>query len=805
MSTTQAEIIDVNLEDKQRNLEELIQESEERFCLIAEVTPVMLWLIDSQRNHVYCNTVAREFIGQFLEQQLDKVWLQGIHPEDKQQYKKIYDTAFEAQEKFQIEYRRRRADGEYRWILETGMPRFTASQIFVGYVCSGVEVIGDSKAKNIRDWCIKHWQPKLATNNQVLKKVSTENNLGFSNSESLTIPQVNRVVNVDSSLPNLHSQKLTAIVLRESTEEALQTSEVSLRLALSAAQMGVWDWDIEQGTITYSEREEAIFGFDSGNFDRTYQAFFNRIHPEDSNRVKQANKNTIENGDDYDIDYRIIWHDNTIHWLREKGAVLRDNTGKAVRMLGTTIDITESKQAEELLQQSKERYRKLAQQKELLYRISNQIRNSLDLNTILETAVEEIHNLLQIEHCLFIWYRLKGESASWEIMHETKPQNTPSLLGSYPVEDGVDFLSIDAALKNLFQSFGYTDISNLPIQTINNEVGIITCLNSHSCQLWSDEEIELLSSVCDQLAIAINQAELYTESQVAATISTQKATQLEQVLYSLKQTQCQLIQTEKLSSLGQLVAGLAHEINNPVSFIYGNINYVDNYIKDLLSLLKLYQTTYPKPVPEIQVLSEAIDLSFLVEDLPKVLTSMKVGADRIRDLVLSLRNFSRLDESEMKPVDIHEGLNNTLLILQHRLKPKPGFSGIQIIKNYGQLPLVNCYASQLNQVFLNLLNNAIDALESVESPIIQICTKIDDLGSATIQIVDNGSGMTEAVVSRLFDPFFTTKPIGKGTGLGLSISYQIVVEKHKGTLKCCSETGKGTEFVVTIPRWQSIN
>ncbi|MGC1396451.1 MAG: ATP-binding protein, partial [Coleofasciculaceae cyanobacterium] len=475
-------------------------------------------------------------------------------------------------------------------------------------------------------------------------------------------------------------------------------------------------------------------------------------------------------------------------------------TGKAVRMLGITMDITESKQAEISLQKSKEDYRKLAQQKELLYRISNQIRNSLNWNTILETAVEEIRNVLQIEHCLFIWYQPNETSVTWEIVHEAKLTYLPSLLGSYPVEGAVEFSNINDSLTKLLQSFGYEDIRNLPIQTINNKIGFITCLNSNSCQLWVDQEIDMLSGVCDQLAIAINQAELYTKTQKAATVSAQKATQLEQVLRSLQQTQSQLIQTEKMSCLGQLVAGLAHEINNPVSFIYGNINYVDNYIKDLLSLVKLYQTTYPKPRSEIQVLSESIDLSFLVEDLPKVLTSMKVGADRIRDLVLSLRNFSRLDEAEKKAVDIHEGLNNTLLILEHRLKAKAGLSAIKISKEYGELPLVNCYASQLNQVVLNLLNNAIDALASVKNPLIRICTEIDDLGSVTIRIIDNGIGMKEAVLSRLFDPFFTTKPIGKGTGLGLSISYQIIVEKHKGTLNCFSEWGKGSEFVVTIPR-----
>lgn len=794
--------IDANLEAKRQNLEELLQESEERFRLIAEATPVMISLINSQYQYEYCNTVQREFIGLSSDQQLDKVWFQNIHPEDKQQYQQNCDATFGAKSKFQIEYRRRRADGEYRWVLETGMPRFTSNNNFVGYVCSCIDITGEHQAENLRNCCKGQGANQLVANNQISKQVATktQDNRCLSSSQLPPIVPAKQAVGVSCSLTNTKASSLTENVLQKSTEETLKASEAPLRLALNAAQMGVWDWDIEKGSVTYSEREEAILGFTPGDFERTYQAYFNRIHPEDRNQVNQANKNTIKNGTQYDIDYRIIGQDNTIYWLREKGIVLRNQTGKAVRRLGITMDITESKQAEELLKQSKEDYRKLAQQKELLYRISNQIRNSLDLNTILDTAVEEIRNVLQIEHCLFIWCRPNETSVTWEIVHEAKPTHLPSLLGSYHVEDTVESLNINVSLKKLFQSFGYEDIRNLPIQTIEQEIGVITCLNSNSCQLWVDQEIELLSSVCDQLAIAINQAELYTQSHTAAMVSAQKATQLEQVLRSLQQTQSQLIQTEKMSCLGQLVAGLAHEINNPVSFIYGNINYVDNYIKDLLSLVKLYEINYPKPRSEIQVLSEAIDLSFLVEDLPKVLISMKLGANRIRDLVLSLRNFSRLDESEKKPVDIHEGLNNTLLILQHRLKPRAGFATIQIIKEYGELPLVNCYASQLNQVLLNLLNNAIDALELVETPMIRVCTEINDLGGVTIRIIDNGRGMKEAIISRLFDPFFTTKPIGQGIGLGLSISYQIIVEKHKGTLKCSSELGKGTEFAITIPR-----
>jgi PAS domain S-box-containing protein len=602
MSPTTPQVIDTTLEAKHQNLEELLQESEERFRLIAEATPVMLSLIDSQHHYEYCNTVQREFIGLSLEQQLDQVWFQHIHPEDKQQYQKKYDTAFDAQEKFQIEYRRRRADGEYRWVLETGMPRITSNNNFVGYVCSCIDITGDNQSENIRYSCKDQEEKKKSSNNQSLKNssIKVEDNLCFAGDKSSPMAQVEKAICIGCSLPNSNTSSLTEAVLQKRTEEALKASEAGLRLALNAAQMGVWDWDIEKESVTYSEREEAIFGFAPGDFDRTYQAYFNRIHPEDRNRVNQTNKNTIKNGDEYDIDYRIIWQDNTIHWLREKGVVLRNETGKAVRILGITMDITESKQAEKSLQKSKEGYRKLAQQKELLYRISNQIRNSLDLHTILETAVEEIRNLLQIEHCLFIWYRLNGTSVTWEIMHETKPTHLPSLLGSYPIESAVEFSDVDDSLKKLFKSFGYEDIRNLPIQTIHGEIGVITCLNSNSCQLWGDEEIELLSCVCNQLAIAINQAELYTKSHAAATIATQKATQLEQVLHSLQQTQSQLIQTEKMSSLGQLVAGLAHEINNPVSFIYGNVNYADNYIKDLLYLLKLYQTAYPKPLPAIK-------------------------------------------------------------------------------------------------------------------------------------------------------------------------------------------------------------
>ncbi|WP_392532729.1 ATP-binding protein [Nostoc sp. C117] len=284
----------------------------------------------------------------------------------------------------------------------------------------------------------------------------------------------------------------------------------------------------------------------------------------------------------------------------------------------------------------------------------------------------------------------------------------------------------------------------------------------------------------------------------------QAEAELQQALKDLKKTQIQLIQSEKMSSLGQLVAGVAHEINNPVNFIYGNLQHADDYTQQLLLLIKLYQNYYPNPEPEIKNANAEADIEYLTEDLPKMLSSMKMGAKRIREIVLSLRIFSRLDEAEFKTVDLHEGIDSTLLILQHRIKAQNNRPEIKVVKQYGEMPEIQCFAGQMNQVFMNLLANAIDALEDCfqkelcPNPLIRISSEqVNE--NAIIRIADNGVGISEEIQSRLFDPFFTTKPIGKGTGMGLSISYQIIHDKHGGSLQCISSPGKGAEFVITIP------
>ena len=513
----------------------------------------------------------------------------------------------------------------------------------------------------------------------------------------------------------------------------------------------------------------------------------------------------------------------------------------------------EQMRAEKALQQSTQRLEKQAKREQLLNCITNQIRSSLDLETIQNTTVQEVRSFLAIDRCHFAWYRTDLEEPYWDVVSESRQPDLPNFLGRYPAAifgplseivlrqevvriDSTDNIQ-DTEVRQYIRILGNQSMLVLPLRSQSGAIGLLACIHNRAVRPWNDDEVSLLQAAIAQLTIAFNQAELYAQSQ-------SRTQELQQALEKLKRTQTQLIQSEKMSSLGQLVAGVAHEINNPVNFIYGNITPATEYIQDLMQLLQRYQNHYPNPPADIVEEIEIIDLDFLLADLPRLLDSMKIGSDRIRQIVLSLRRFSRLDEAEVKAVDIHEGLDSTLMILQSRLKSKSDSSGIQIIKEYGDLPPIECYSGQLNQVFMNLLVNAIDALEmskswqnrseellnswndrkfddsdrtsnfpSAHSQAIQRLAELDNLETPTIwirtevvatqaivRIFDNGPGMSETVSQRIFDPFFTTKSIGKGTGLGLSISHQIVVEKHQGQLECYSVPGKGTEFTITIPQ-----
>ncbi|WP_017660447.1 trifunctional serine/threonine-protein kinase/ATP-binding protein/sensor histidine kinase [Baaleninema simplex] len=381
-----------------------------------------------------------------------------------------------------------------------------------------------------------------------------------------------------------------------------------------------------------------------------------------------------------------------------------------------------------------------------------------------------------------------------------------------------------------------------PIVNQGKFIGLLYLENNLTIGAFKAEQLEILNLLSSQIAISLENALLYanveattedlkrTKSQLEEYNSTleqkvedrtleliqknqrlkEQSTQLEQTLSELKKTQMQLIQTEKMSSLGNLVAGVAHEINNPISFIHGNLIHAEEYSRDLLNLIQLYREEYPNPTPKIQIELDRVELDFLERDLHDLVRSMQTGADRIRQIVLSLRNFSRLQEASLKPVDLHEGLKSTLFVLHDRLVEKPDRPEIRTVEEYGNLPLVECYAGELNQAFLNIIDNAIDVLESRDRDLVRsqieqnpstiwIRTAAIDRDWVEVAIADNGPGMTETVRSRLFDPFFTTKPVGSGTGLGLSISYQIIVDKHGGKISCISRPDGGTEFQIQVP------
>ncbi len=509
---------------------------------------------------------------------------------------------------------------------------------------------------------------------------------------------------------------------------------------------------------------------------------------------------------------------------------LRDEDGRIVRLVGTTSDITERKRVEAAINQRATKLRKhnailnlLTHQRALSEGNWEEAVQAITTATACTLRTERVSLWLydqpqqpQVLQCIDLYQQTCNCHSQADALtvadfpsYFKALQQERILVAQNALTDPRLCEFVDGYLKPL----GITAMLDSPIRVGGNVVGVLCIEHVNSSRHWEPEDEAFARSIADLVALAIESRDrkrARAALQASEQQMRQQAEHLQQALDELHRTHAQMVQSEKMSSLGQLVAGVAHEINNPVNFIYGNITHAKEYIQDLVGLVDLYQQRYPSPPPEIEDEIDAIDLDFLKTDLPKLLSSMKVGADRIQQIVTSLRTFSRMDEAEMKAVNIHEGIDSTLMILHNRTKAKPERREIKVNRHYGNLPLVECYAGQLNQVFMNLISNAIDALDEVmqQQPdfaaAIDICTQ-STTDRAIIRICDNGTGIPAEVKQQIFNPFFTTKPIGKGTGMGLSISFQIITEKHGGTLTCNSQPDQGTEFVITIPLKQRPN
>jgi GAF domain-containing protein len=439
---------------------------------------------------------------------------------------------------------------------------------------------------------------------------------------------------------------------------------------------------------------------------------------------------------------------------------------------------------------------KATERQKALAKTIEHIRKSLDIASIFQVTTQEVRLLLEVDRvAIYRFYpdwsgEFVADSIADGVVVIGMDQTVPSLM-----PDLNSFFQASSRAYPRHETF-------VPILQGETLWGLLMAYQNQQPRYWQEEETTLLAQVGVQLGVALQQAELLNQTQ-------QQAAKLSVALQEVKQSQSQLIQNEKMASLGQLVAGVAHEINNPVNFIIGNLEHLEKYGQILIDMLQICEEKFGDQVPIADYFAQ-LDLDFLREDVPKTLASVANGAERIRQIVASLRTFSRLDEAHMKRVNIHEGLESSLLILQHRLKSTASRCEIQVVKNYGEFPDIECYSSQLNQVFMNILSNSIDAIESAislglwqndqeMSPTICIATSYDIEDEISISIIDNGIGIAEEHRSRIFDPFFTTKDVGKGTGLGLAISYQIIAGRHHGQLTCSSEVGYGTEFLIRIP------
>nr|WP_317270252.1 PAS domain-containing protein [Arthrospira sp. PLM2.Bin9] len=839
-----------------------LRESELRLELALESSHIGLWDWNIQTNQVVFNQQWRSLLG-YEQHEIDndlEEWQSRVHPED---LPRVYEDINQHLQKhtpfYQNEHRLRSKDDCYKWVSTKGRVvswdrqgdpvRFIGTYTDISEQQAALRerkqaeialVQLSNQLKKAQEVArLGHWSFDLATqkitwseeifrlfgrsldqkepsfeelllqlypsDRTLLLERMTAAEQGTPQNFDFSIVRTDGAVRYVNCRIELETQEHQLVrlfgVVMDITERRVAELELERFFTISLDLLCIAD--IRGNFRRLSQAWEDILGYSLSDLED--RAFLDFVHPEDLNSTQAAlgDLNTGCSVQRFTNRYRTKAGDyRYIEWMSIPQGEL---------IYAAARDITERVQAQRQLQA-------LLTRAQLLNHLSSEIRQSLDLNQILQTAVQAIFTHLKVDVCIFGWYHTDGVSPYWEMVQEQRKPGVNGGLGTYCMTKvplrfqrlganqsySLNLQNLGAVydedLRAICASMGINLYFMLPIHT-PGKIGGLEMGRIDSSVEWETDEIELLESLGTQMAIAIQQADIYQTSQT-------KSQELQQAYQELQKTQLQLTQAEKMSSLGQLVAGIAHEINNPVSFIYGNLEFVSEYANSLLEIIKLYQATYPQLTPEISELVEDRELDFIIEDLPHTIQSMKTGASRIQAIVKSLRTFSRLDESDLKAVDLHENIDNTLMILQNQLNGRGGKPEITVLKNYGNLPQFECYIGLLNQVLMNLLMNGIHAIEERRKHevnfsykgVINIATKYDENQGVYISVQDNGMGMSEEVKSKIFEPFFTTKSVGKGTGMGLSISYQIVTQEHQGEFHFDSQLGEGTTFTIRLPR-----
>lgn len=624
--------------------------------------------------------------------------------------------------------------------------------------------------------------------------------------------------------------------------EMSQHSQAALQMALATSGLGWWNWNLVTNQTYYDPQWKQLLGYKAEEITNHYQSFEQLVHPEDLLKVHQVLQEYLEGYTaKFEIELRMLAKSGEWKWIFSGGRVFQwDEFGNPLWMTGTHRDITQEK----LFQESLQHYQK---QEQLLKTIRKHINSCSQLNILLPTVLQEMRQFLQIDQALIYSIQPNGRG---EVVFESVATPSASLKNtaiqvSIPQRDleafqssireethtvpklssQINFLNQFEIKSNLvFPIFLKQQEHEYPESLPNKFWGLLIIYDCCHNRQWQKWEIDAITQISQEIGISIQQYQLWEQVKTEITKGEFAEAQVREKSAQLQIIQEQLLQNDQMANLGQIVVEMANEIDNPINFIYSHLHPTSQYAEDLIKLIELYQYYYPKPKSGITSYLQHFDLSLIKTDFFKMLWSMRSGSERIQEIVSALRNFSNFDAGKMQKSNLHEGLDSVIRILQHRLKKQQDRPGIEVIKDFGELPLIECYPGELNQVFMNILNNAIDALEERMKqdysliPQIYIRTEVVSRHltlvnsqephtvdqalakkqKVVIHIYDNGKGILPHIKRRIFEPFFTTKPMGKAKGLGLAISQKIIVEKHHGQLRCNSQLGQGTEFVIEM-------